>query len=587
MNYKVILCSVGLCAVLAGGVGYTALHGGENTAAVAAVQEETAATYKHTSRTTSAIAPAKTAEWSVITLSDCGCIVEGGGAVAEGSNVFIQQGGKYRICGSVADGSVVVNAGNADVTLELAGADITCLTDPALDIEKAGAITVCLAENSDNRLTSGVEASIEAAMKSNEDAEDATGGALYAHDTLTLTGEGTLTVNGWLNNGIQSRTELNVEGGTLYVTAVNHALKGKEQVNIKNGTMTLRAGKDGIHGANVVVDGGKITANVEDDGLHADETLTVNAGSIAVEKSCEGMEATRLTINGGEISVTSSDDGFNASGGYSGGFAPRQTAAMIENLPELSINGGSVYVNAAGDGLDSNGNLTINGGLVVVDGPSNSGNGALDCGTENGGALTVNGGTVLAIGANGMAEGFESSSGQVSFHLGVSFNAGDAIEILDAAGETLYSHTAAKQGGSIVFSSPKLKVGETITVQVNGTATELTLTDTVTTGGVVGGFGGFGRGERPDGTFGRGERPVDGTPPENFKGGFGRGGRPTDGTPPEDFKGGINRGERPTDGAAPDGNFDGFGDFADPEPPPEDADGQRPEPPNDWNTSTL
>ena len=57
-------------------------------------------------------------------------------------------------------------------------------------------------------------------------------------------------------------------------------------------------------------------------------------------------------------------------------------------------------MNAGGDGLDSNGSITINGGVIYVDGPTNAGNAALDMGTE----MLVNGGTVVAAGSTGMDE---------------------------------------------------------------------------------------------------------------------------------------------------------------------------------------
>ena len=51
--------------------------------------------------------------------------------------------------------------------------------------------------------------------------------------------------------------------------------------------------------------------------------------------------------------------------------------------------------------MDSNGDLTISGGEVYVDGPTNGGNGALDY-DGNG---TITGGTVVMVGSNGMAMG--------------------------------------------------------------------------------------------------------------------------------------------------------------------------------------
>ena len=48
----------------------------------------------------------------------------------------------------------------------------------------------------------------------------------------------------------------------------------------------------------------------------------------------------------------------------------------------VDITGGSLTINSQGDGLDSNGNATITGGTVVVNGPTNDGNGALDVNGE-------------------------------------------------------------------------------------------------------------------------------------------------------------------------------------------------------------
>ena len=138
----------------------------------------------------------------------------------------------------------------------------------------------------------------------------------------------------------------------------------------------------------------------------------------------------------------------------------------------------------------------INGGYIVVDGPSNSGNGALDSGTESGGSLEVNGGTVLAIGASGMDESFGSTSAQNCFKLvfGSTIGAGTEITITDASGKVLISHTAAKSFNSVVFSCEELKIGESYTVTAGSQSQTIELTSTSTTSGGSGGWGGFGGG---------------------------------------------------------------------------------------------
>ena len=76
----------------------------------------------------------------------------------------------------------------------------------------------------------------------------------------------------------------------------------------------------------------------------------------------------------------------------------------------IQISGGKIYINASGDGIDSNGNLTVTGGEIYVDGPTSGGDGALDCS----GTALIFGGTVIAVGSSGMAENFDSSSAQGS-----------------------------------------------------------------------------------------------------------------------------------------------------------------------------
>ncbi|RYD04943.1 hypothetical protein N752_12205 [Desulforamulus aquiferis] len=56
-------------------------------------------------------------------------------------------------------------------------------------------------------------------------------------------------------------------------------------------------------------------------------------------------------------------------------------------------------INASGDGIDSNGSLYMDGGTVLVNGPTNNGNGPLD----HDRMAEITGGTLVAAGSSGMA----------------------------------------------------------------------------------------------------------------------------------------------------------------------------------------
>jgi hypothetical protein len=171
-----------------------------------------------------------------------------------------------------------------------------------------------------------------------------------------------------------------------------------------------------------------------------------------------------------------------ASGAASGSASDAEEQTEI---PCLHIYGGNLYVNSEGDGLDSNGDLIIDGGTIVVDGPSSSGNGPLDSGTESGGELIVNGGTILAIGSSGMLESFAGTSEQYSFAVVTEegYQAGDVIEILDSDGNVLFTHTAARSGSAVIFSSADLEENATYTVRAGDAETTVTLTGISTSSG--------------------------------------------------------------------------------------------------------
>lgn len=64
------------------------------------------------------------------------------------------------------------------------------------------------------------------------------------------------------------------------------------------------------------------------------------------------------------------------------------------------IKGGKLTVDARGDGLDSNGSIEMSGGVVIVNGPTENMNGALDYD----GSFLISGGTLVAAGSAGMAQ---------------------------------------------------------------------------------------------------------------------------------------------------------------------------------------
>ncbi len=451
------------------------------------------------------IASEESADAVQIVLSEDQTEIFGEGASVSGNTITVTESGAYRFSGSLKDGQICVDAGKKDtVVLELAGVDLSNEKEPVIYVKNAGYTTILLAEGTVNRICSGTDTGKEAAEgKAEEDAQD---GAVYARDDLGINGSGSLEVKGFINNGIHCTDNLTIAGGELKVDAVSHGIKGKDSLKVTGGTLTVMSGKDALHSEGAVsISDGSMVIQAGDDGIHADTDLIVTGGFMEIQQCYEGLEGNQVTIAGGEIRINASDDGINACGGTSafGGWNAFWNTGKENTgeMPVLLITDGLIYVNAQGDGLDSNGDLLVEGGIVVVDGPANAANGAIDYGAENGGECSISGGTVLAVGAAGMAETFGSNSTQCSFSctLQETHGAGSVIMITDEAGEILIKYTASKNFSSIVFSSPELELGAVCQVSVDGETAEITL-DEISAGNSPWGSGFPGRmTDRPGG----------------------------------------------------------------------------------------
>mgnify|MGYP000884347351 CR=1 FL=1 len=314
------------------------------------------------------------------------------------------------------------------------------------------------------------------------------GDALQAQTTLTInTGDFNLTSG----------------GGSSAVINADHSAKGLKadvSVIVNGGTFVINSADDALHSnGSVSLNAGAFTIATADDGIHADTSITINGGLINIAGSYEGIESAVITINAGDIHLVSSDDGINVAGGSDAaqpqGGPPagnrRQDRFAAVGDYYLYINGGTIVVNANGDGLDANGSIEMSGGLVLVNGPTENMNGALDYD----GYFNITGGTFIAVGSAGMAQTAGDSSTQHALLLNLNAGqaAGTPIHIETADGQQVLTFLPAKAYQSIAFSSPQLSTGTTYNVYIGGTVTGTTVdglaqTDTYTPGSQYTGF---------------------------------------------------------------------------------------------------
>jgi len=190
-----------------------------------------------------------------------------------------------------------------------------------------------------------------------------------------------------ISGGEVSATTGGGAGATLAADASAKAVKAGVNLVVGGGTLQLDAADDALHSNAVIsLTGGSFDLASGDDAVHAETALTISDGALTVSRSVEGLESEVIEISGGTIEVTSSDDALNVSAAGTSGAAqgPGGGAGGAAIDGHVTVSGGTLTLHASGDGFDSNGDATITGGTVIVDGPTSSGNGALDVHVERG-----------------------------------------------------------------------------------------------------------------------------------------------------------------------------------------------------------
>lgn len=273
---------------------------------------------------------------------------------------------------------------------------------------------------------------------------------------------------------------------------VNDAVNAEQTLNVESGTLNISAG---------------------DDALHSDYTLNIGAENtdgptITISACNEGLEGATLNVLSGTIDITAADDCLNAANGD------------LTNYDfSMNISGGTINAyTSGGDGFDSNGSMTISGGSIAVWTANAADNQPLDADS----AITITGGTVLAVGGSaGMGYTIDASQGYATYGSGmgadstVRLSKDSAFAITDASGNTVYSGTALCDANYVFYCAQDVAAYSDYTLTTGSTTLA---TATAQTGKSSASFGGMGGGQNgmtpPDGTNGQTPDGQGGTPPE-------------------------------------------------------------------------
>lgn len=389
-----------------------------------------------------------------VTLSETAADVSGSGASYESGSLTITEAGTYVLTGTL-QGTILIDAGKNDtVRLVLNGVTVTASSGSALYEKKAAKVILTMAEGTVNSFT---DASIYV-LAEGETEPDA---ALYAQNSLTINGTGSLTVTGNANHGIVSKDDLIIAGGTLSVTAAGTGIRGRDSLTILDGDITVNATGDALQANNdedstkgtILISGGTFRLTAGKDGIQAETTLTITDGTFDItsggyqdsttaanipsmggmptggdqtgtppsgapptgDTASGDMQTDNLSSGGTSIETVSTDTvssatmsqngrgGFPSQMGGNGqtvsGNTSEDSGKGLKATGGLTIEGGTFVIRSADDTIHTNGDAVISGGTFTL----TSG----DDGIHADGTATIQGGDITVVSSY---EGLEAAN---------------------------------------------------------------------------------------------------------------------------------------------------------------------------------
>lgn len=333
------------------------------------------------------------------------------------------------------------------------------------------------------------------------------------------------------DDAVHTNGNMYIDNGKFTINTGNDAFHADTQLVINCGTIDIQNSYEGIESLEIIINGGDINVTASDDGINASggssDSTDIQHQGMSDNNQPGNMDNNDSNMNLGQPGVimdgNQSDngtmggngnnmgqpqgapDGNQSDNGMMGGNSDsmgqpqgkpdnNQSGNMggfgnSDSIATMTINGGNLFVNASGDGLDANGSIYINGGTVIICGPTSDGDTAIDFDS----ACEIKGGTVMAFGSSGMLETPTSAeNGTCIVTSFSSVSAGTQYTLTDSIGKTILSYTPSKAYASAIVYSADISTGNTYTVNAGSVSQSVTVNSAVTSNASSGAAGGMG-----------------------------------------------------------------------------------------------
>lgn len=242
--------------------------------------------------------------------------------------------------------------------------------------------------------------------------------------------------------GMKSDGEIRIESSVLNIVSTDDAIASDGEIDILSSQLSIKTLDQGINSETVVSIGEEGTQTYHEDSY------------IKIYSSFEGIQGADIRFYDGYTYVVANDDGINASS---------DDSTVVPSI--LVSDQAHLVINALGDGIDSNGTISMDGGTMVVFGPSDGGNGSLDFDRS----FSLTGGNLFAFSVPGMVELPSNRQNLVSANLSQAFALGDIITLSGDSVSFSFKLPKAYPSLSFIASSGDIETGKTYEIKKGGT----------------------------------------------------------------------------------------------------------------------
>ncbi len=411
----------------------------------------------------------------------------GRGVQVDGNTVTFTTQGTYLITGDLT-GQLVVDTPDAEkVKLILNGVSVICTDGPALQVNAAQKkVVLYSAAGSVNLFADGTDYYTETEDGSSSGLPNA---CIWSDEDLKFDGEGSIYITGNCDKGINTKDDLEICGGHVYVSAVGTGVRGNDSISVSGGYLHVSSSAgDGIKTSNAnegkgsfTFSGGEIYIDCFGDGISSAADLTVSDGTVVIRTegtvdasassqstsywgggrpggggpggmqegnsnksstSAKGLKAVGLIcITGGNVTVDCTDD-------------------AIHSDSAVQIGNGNLYLSASDDGIHGEESVLIGGGTIEI-AKSYEGIEAVEI-TVNGGTIRLTasddgfnacGGVSMMGGGFGPGKSSDSTSSSSDETPLLTFNGG--YTVVNAGGDGIDSNGCiVMTGGTVIVFGP-------------------------------------------------------------------------------------------------------------------------------------